>query len=298
MTQGRGPTVVPHVFREEPAVNKVTVLGAGLVGKAIVADLCPEFEVTAVDVDPAALERLASRCSAKTVEADLADATAIGRVIRDADLVVGAVPGFLGFRTLEAVIRAGRNIVDISFFAEDALQLDELARRRGVTAVVDCGVAPGMSNMILGYWAEQMKVESFECLVGGLPFVRKKPFEYKTPFSPVDVLEEYMRPARYVENSHVVVRPALSDAELVEFEEVGTLEAFNTDGLRTLLKTMAVPNMKEKTLRYPGHIDLIRTLIDAGFFDKAPRDIRSAQVAPFDLTARLLFESWKPREGE
>ena len=93
-------------------------------------------------------------------------------------------------RAGEAVIQAGKNIVDISFFAEDAFLLDDLAKRRGVTAVVDCGVAPGMSNMILGYWAERLQVVSFECLVGGLPFVRKYPFEYKTPFSPSDVLEE------------------------------------------------------------------------------------------------------------
>jgi saccharopine dehydrogenase-like NADP-dependent oxidoreductase len=279
-------------------MKKITLLGAGLVGKTIAADLCRDFEVTAADVDAVALERLRGRYPVKTVAADLTDAEAVRRVVREADLVIGAVPGFLGFKTLAAAIDAGKNVVDISFFAEDAFLLDEMAKQRGVTAVVDCGVAPGMGNIILGYWVEHLKVTSYECLVGGLPFVRRKPFEYKAPFSPSDVLELYTRPARCVENGHVVVRPPLSDPELVEFEEVGTLEAFNTDGLRTLLKTMSVPNMKEKAMRYPGHIGLIRAFRDAGFFDKTPLDVNGQRVVPFDVTARLLFESWKLGEGE
>jgi len=280
------------------AMKKITLLGAGLIGKAIAADLCQDFDLTAVDVDAAALDRLRTRYPVKTVGADLTDPGAIRQVIRDTDLVIGAVPGFLGFRTLETVIEAGKNVVDISFFAEDAFLLDEAAKRRGITAVVDCGVAPGMSNIILGYWVKHLKVTSFDCLVGGLPFLRKKPFEYKAPFSPSDVLEEYTRPARYKENGSVVVRPALSDPELLEFDRVGTLEAFNTDGLRTLLETMDVPNMKEKTLRYPGHIALIQAIRDAGFLGTTPLDVDGQRVTPFQVTARLLFDSWKLREGE
>ena len=279
-------------------MKKITLLGAGLVGKAMAADLCSDFEVTAVDVDAAALERLRARHPVKTIQADLADSETVRQVVRDADLVIGAVPGFLGFKTVEAVIDAGKNVVDISFFPEDAFLLDELAKRRGVTAVLDCGVVPGMGNLILGYWVERWKVASYECLVGGLPFVRRKPFEYKAPFSLVDVLELYTRPARYVENGQVVVKPALSDPEFVEFDKVGTLEAFNTDGLRTLLDTMRVPNMREKTLRYPGHIDLMRTLRDAGFLAQTPLDVNGQRVVPFEVTARLLINSWKLREGE
>jgi len=88
--------------------------------------------------------------------------------------------------------------------------------------------------------------------VGGLPIVRQWPYEYKAVFSPLDVIEEYTRTARFVENGRVVTRPALTDLERVDFEGVGTLEAFNTDGLRTLIQTIPAPNMKEKTLRYPG----------------------------------------------
>ncbi|HZO98733.1 MAG TPA: saccharopine dehydrogenase NADP-binding domain-containing protein, partial [Terriglobia bacterium] len=164
-------------------MKRITVLGAGSVGRAMAADLARDFEVTALDRDAAALDRLRARHPVKTTVADLNDVRALQPLLEGADLVIGAVPGFLGFRTLQTVIEAGKDCVDISFFPEDAFLLDELAQRRGVTAVVDCGVAPGMGNIILGYWAEQMKVTSFECMVGGLPFTRTRPFEYKAPFS-------------------------------------------------------------------------------------------------------------------
>ena len=132
-------------------------------------------------------------------------------------------------------MHSGKNTVDIAFFAENPFGLDELAQKNNVTAVVDCGVAPGMSNVLIGHAEQQLdRVESALIYVGGLPELREWPFEYKAGFSPIDVIEEYTRPARYVENGHVVIRPALSDPELIDFPSVGTLEAFNTDGLRTL----------------------------------------------------------------
>ncbi len=139
------------------------------------------------------------------------------------------------------------------------MDLDQLAKENNVTAIVDCSVAPGMSNLILRYYDQLMQIDNFECVVGGLPKIRTHPFEYKAPFSPIDVIEEYTRPARFTENRHLVTRPALSDAELIDFEKAGTLESFNTDGLRSLLFTMPhIPNLKENTLRYPGHINLIK----------------------------------------
>ena len=167
-------------------------------------------------------------------------------------------------------------------------------KQHNITAIVDCGVAPGMSNLILGYHNARMKIDSFECMVGGLPKKRIQPFEYKAPFSPIDVLEEYTRPARYVENGNIVTKPALSDAELIDFEKIGTLESFNTDGLRSILFTMNhIPNMKEKTLRYPGHIDLMKALIKAGFLNTAPVNFKGQQISPMEFTSALLFDQWK-----
>jgi saccharopine dehydrogenase-like NADP-dependent oxidoreductase len=154
--------------------------------------------------------------------------------------------------------------------------------------------------MVLGYHAGRMAVDSFRCLVGGLPVRRSWPWQYKAPFSPIDVLEEYTRPARLVEGGEVVVKPALSDPELVEIEPVGMLEAFNTDGLRSLLVTTRVPHMAEKTLRYPGHIEYIRVLRDSGFFGEAPITAGGVQVRPIDVAAALLFPQWhlEPAEPE
>jgi lysine 6-dehydrogenase len=176
--------------------------------------------------------------------------------------------------------------------------LDEAARAAGVTAIVDCGVAPGMSNLILGYHAARMEVSRFACYVGGLPFRREFPFEYKAPFSPADVIEEYTRPARYIENGHLVVKPALSDVENMDFEEIGTLEAFNSDGLRTLLTTVAVPHMIEKTLRYPGHVRHILALRDSGFFGTKEIDVRGQRVRPIDATSAVLFKHWQLHEED
>jgi saccharopine dehydrogenase-like NADP-dependent oxidoreductase len=280
---------------------KIIVLGAGRVGRAIALDLARAHDVVAADRDAAALRTLAETHGLGTRRVDLSDAGRVREAVAGFDLVVCAVPGFMGFATLRAVLEAGRDVVDISFFPENALDLDALAKEQGVTALVDIGVAPGMDNLILGRHDARMKVETFECLVGGLPKRRTWPFAYKAPFSPVDVIEEYTRPARYVENGHVVVKPALSDPEFVEFDAVGTLEAFNTDGLRSLLFTMPhIPNMKEKTLRYPGHIRLIQALQASGFFGEDPIRVGDAEVSPRAFTSEILFDVWRlePDEDE
>lgn len=279
----------------------IIVLGAGLVGSAITADLAREssFQVTSVDRDQQALDRVASMADVRTVQANLREEGRIGKLVADADLVVCAVPGFMGFETLKAIVEAGKDVVDISFFGEDPFALDELAKEKGVTAVVDCGVAPGLSNVIAGYLAEELdRIERYECYVGGLPQVREWPYEYKAVFSPLDVLEEYTRPARFVEYGQEVVRPALSDVEPRTYPGIGTLEAFNTDGLRTLATTMDIPFMKEKTLRYPGHADLMRVFRESGFFERTPTDVRGQTIRPIDLTSALLFDQWRLQEGE
>lgn len=279
-------------------MKKVVVLGAGLVGKAIAADLASKFEVTSVDKSEDALAGLHNH-AIRTMQADLTDHGGLKELLKPFDLVVGAVPGFMGYRTARTVIEAGKNMVDISFFPEDAFELDTMAKQQGVTIVVDCGVAPGMGNIILGYHNQRMKVTQYECLVGGLPVMREWPFEYKAVFSPIDVIEEYIRPARYVQNGVVIAKEALSDPELVEFPEVGTLESWNSDGLRTLIRTMGnIPNMIEKTLRYPGCIEYLRVLRACGFFSYDEIEVNGRKLRPIDVTAKLLFPRWKLKPGE
>ncbi len=280
---------------------KVTVLGVGRVGSAIAKDLAKgdEFAVTVADLSKPALAALEGTPGITLRQADLSNARALREAVADADLVVGAVPGHMGFETVRRVLEAGKPVVDISFFAEDPFELDALARSRGLTAIVDCGIAPGCSNLILGYLESVLDaVERFECLVGGLPAVRTWPFEYKAPFSPSDVLEEYTRPARFVQRGELVTRPALSDPELLDFPGVGTLEAFNTDGLRSLLRTSRAPDRIERTLRYPGHIEKMRVLREMGLFSKEPVHLRGGTAIPLELTSRLLFPMWQLGERE
>lgn len=279
-------------------MKKIIVLGAGLVGKTIATDLSKKYDVTSADVNPEAL-RVMNTLGIKTVPIDFSNTESLRASVAPFDLVVGAVPGFLGFNMVRTIIEAGKNIVDISFFPEDPFQLDALARSKNVTVITDCGVAPGMGNIILGYHNKKMNVETYECLVGGLPVVREWPYEYKAVFSPIDVIEEYTRPARYVQNGKVVIKEALSDTELIHFPSVGTLESWNSDGLRTLIQTMPhIPDMIEKTLRYPGCVEYLRVLRETGFFSYEPIDVNGVAIRPIDLTAKLLFPKWKLKPGE
>ena len=278
---------------------KITILGAGLVGGPMARDLASDKDVrvTTVDFSSQALDRLKKFRRIKTVREDLSDTRNVKKVIRDADLVISAVPGFMGFQTLQAVLEAGKTAVDIAFFPEDPFALDKLAK--GLVAVVDCGVAPGMSSILAAHAVTKLdKTRSIKIYVGGLPEIREYPYEYKAVFSPHDVIEEYVRPARYIENGKMVTRPALSDPEFLTFSGIGTLEAFNTDGLLTMARTMDVPNMKEKTLRYPGHIEKMAVLRETGFFDTQEVVVKGTRVRPLDFTARILFPKWKLQEGE
>ena len=262
--------------------------------KTIALDLAHDFSVTSFDLDEQNLQLVKQRNSSIEIRpADLQDRTHYESWLAPFDLVVSAVPGFMGFNVLEAIINCNKNVADISFFPEDGLQLNQLAKGKNVTVITDIGVSPGMGNLILGRYNEEMTVTNFECYVGGLPKVRKKPFEYKAPFSPADVIEEYIRPARLKEKGEIVTKPALSDREYLDFEGVGMLEAFNTDGLRSLLITMPhIPNMKEKTMRYPGHIELIIALKQAGFFDEKEIDFNGFRISPRTFSSRILFNDW------
>ena len=274
----------------------IIVLGAGLVGGVMAKDLAKQHNVTSIDISQRNLDKLEG---INTICADITDTETLQNLIKDFDLVVGAVPGFMGYKMMKDVIEAGKNIVDISFYPEDPFGLDDLAKEKGVVAVMDCGVAPGMGNIIFGHHDSNMEITDYECLVGGLPERREWPYEYQAVFSPIDVIEEYIRPARYVQNSALIIKEALSDTELIEFEDIGTLESWNSDGLRSLIKTMAhIPNMIEKTLRYPGCVEYLKVLRASGFFSYEKIEVNGNMIRPIDMTAKLLFPKWEMKPGD
>lgn len=280
--------------------QKVMILGAGLIGKPMAFDLAEDtnFEVAVADISAAAL-KVFEGSEIKTFCADLSKKDALKECITPYDYVVNAVPGFMGFQCLKTVIEAGKDVVDIAFYPENPFDLSQLALDRGVCTICDMGVAPGMSHLLSGYAASQLShIQKLLIYVGGLPVKRSLPWEYKAVFSPSDVIEEYTRPARLIENGLQVVKQALSDAELLEFPSVGTLEAFNSDGLRSLVSTLKADHMAEKTLRYPGHISLIKSLKCSGFFDENTVEINGISVSPLEFTKKILFPHWQLHEGE
>jgi len=281
--------------------TRVLVAGGGAIGSAIAFDLARDgtHEVTIADVDADRLQRASAQSGAKTVVADLSRDDTLRRLASGYDLVVGALPSVLGYRSLSAVVDAGRPLVDVSFMAQDPLALDARARDRGVAAIVDCGVAPGLSHMIVGFAATRMSsVERVAIYVGGLPAARGSLFDYKAPFSPFDVIEECVRPARIVEDGRVAVREALEEPELLHIDGFGEVEAFLTDGLRTLTHTIQSRFMVEKTLRYPGHRAAMAALRDAGMFSTTAVEAGGRIVRPLDVTAALLFPRWQYEDGE
>lgn len=273
-----------------------------MVGSVIAEDLRDSsFNVTIVDKSETALGRIAERSNGEISihEADCSDQEIISSLAGNADIVFGALPSWLGLSALETVIKSGKPYCDISFMAEDPRKFDQLAKEHGVTCIVDFGVAPGMSHLLCSHAVHLLdSCNRLDIVVGGLPIERTWPWEYKAPFSPRDVIEEYIRPARLVEHGQLVVREALSECVLIDLPGVGTLEAFNSDGLRTLCDTLNVPFMKERTLRYPGHAEMMRTFRAGGFFNTDTIEIAEHQVRPIDMTSKILIDGWKYEQGE
>ncbi len=281
--------------------KRAVVLGCGLVGSIMARELATDdrFDVTVADLAEENFARLHEEESVKTTLVDLGSTKHLRALVADYDIVLGALPSRIGWGALRAVIDAGKPYCDISFMPEDPLSLDDRAKAAGVTAIVDCGVSPGLSNMMVGFADAQLdRADTAVVYVGGLPKAKTWPFAYKAPFAPSDILEVYTRPARLVENGSIVTKPALSEPELIELPRAGTLEAFNTDGLRTLLTTVNIPNMKEKTLRYPGHVELMAVFRETGLFGKEPIEVNGMLVRPLDVTSKLLFPLWAFEEGE
>lgn len=282
-------------------MKDILVLGAGLVGLPMALDLNedPDFNVTLGDHDISRLKNAREKGIKNIIALDVREDDTFRQAVEKSDLVLSAVPGDLGYHTLRKIIGCRKNVVDISFFPEDLFGLDGLAKEKGVTAICDMGVAPGMSHILLASACRELDhVTSARIYVGGLPKDRIHPWEYKAVFSPADVIEEYMRPARFIKNGEIITKPALTDLERITFPSTGELEAFNSDGLRSLLNTMNIPDMVEKTMRYPGYTDKISLLKSSGFFDKEPVEVGRMPVIPLEYTSRILFDAWKLNEGD
>ncbi|HID16003.1 MAG TPA: saccharopine dehydrogenase [Candidatus Atribacteria bacterium] len=284
---------------------KMLVLGAGPMGYAIVKDLVKDesiSEVTAIDINVQRLRRLEESVKSEklsTIKMDVMDKTSLLKLMKKHDCILGALPHRFVVHTNKVAIEAGVSLVDLAFEKEQ-LDLDEEARKNDVTIIPGCGVAPGLSNMLVAYGASKMeKVNKAYIRVGGIPLNPKPPLDYKIVFSVESLIGEYIRPAKIVKDGKIIHVPALSGIEVFTDPELGELECFYTDGLSTLIYTMKhIPNMAEKTIRWPGHAEKIKVLRELGFFDTKPIKIKDITITPFHLSAKLLNEKLSMKEDD
>jgi len=273
-------------------MRRVLVLGAGNQGAVIARTLSSDSsieQVTVVDMNDEKLRRLASVPRTVTVQTDVRDKK-FDALLSSCDLVSGALPSELGFYAMKEAIDAGVNMVDTSFMPENPLVLDELAQKSDASIVPDCGVAPGLSHILIGHYLSQLtRAEEIHIMVGGLPQAPKPPLGYVVTWSARDLIEEYTRPARVVRENSIVSVDPFSETAPVDLPALGRLESFYTDGLRTLLHTVrSVDSMDERTLRYPGHVEKVKVLRDCGLFSQELVSIGSCKVSPRDVTAEVL----------
>lgn len=275
---------------------RIAVLGCGDIGSAAAGDLARGLrsaEIVVADADGGRARTLASRLNRRNVSWMRTDASShrsLVRALKGFDLAVGALPGSLGFAACRAAIAAGIHMVDVSYMPEDVTALGRAAVKARVCIVPDCGVSPGLSNILIGHAVSRLdSVDSVHILVGGLPETPVPPLGYVITWSADDLIDLYERPATIVRKGRACTVQAMSGVEEVHVPGLGPLEAFYSDGLRTLLHTIpGASDMWEKTLRYPGHVRNIRLLQSLGFFRRDSLEIMGRRVRPREVTARLL----------
>jgi lysine 6-dehydrogenase len=275
---------------------KAAVMGSGLMGSVISWDLARSPEVDRVVVADADEQRLAvlkrrARGKKLNVEAvDLMDAAQANRFLRGFDVVVSALPHGVVHPVDVAAVRAGARLVNIAF-EDDQMKLDADARKTGALLIPGCGLAPGLGGILLAHGVEELRgAEEGHILVGGIPENPSPPFGYKLVFSIVGLLREYIEPARVFRSGELVSVEPFSQVESVDFPPpIGKLEAFCTDGLASLVWTMrGLKTLDEKTLRWPGHVERMKLLMDAGFFSREKIRVGPGEVVPLEVAYAVL----------
>ncbi len=275
---------------------KILVLGYGNIGRLIAQDLSdslPTAEVTVAGRHRENIENTLKSINREKVSGFTLDAhnfSELVSTIAKFDLAVGALPGDIGYQSLKAAIKARVDLVDVSYMPENPLPLNDSAIEAGITIIPDCGIAPGISNLLVGHATSKIDtVESVKIMVGGLPETPVDPLDYTITWSPEGLIDEYTRKATIIKNGKPAEVDALTGLEKIDFPKIGKLEGFYTDGLRTLIHTVkGVNTMWEKTLRYPGHVQKMKLIRALGFLDSQPIKVRGVSIAPRDVTTKLF----------
>jgi lysine 6-dehydrogenase len=279
---------------------RAVVFGAGLMGSTIARDLIRSNDVeqvTLCDIDKRRLSlvKVTERSSKLKVRVhDVRRGDQTVRLLKQSDVGIGALPYDLCEYPIKATLQAGVNFVDLIFgWRYKRSDVDAAAKRKGISVVPACGFAPGLSNILAKAGIDQMdKVEEVHIKTGGIPERPTPPLNYRIVFSFDAVLEEYSRKARIVRNGKIVDVEALSGLETINFlPPIGKCECFYTDGLSTLIHTVkGVREMSEKTIRWPGHVAQIRTLIECGLLESRPITYRGKKIIPKDFVGQILTD--------
>lgn len=281
---------------------RMLVLGAGLQGSACAYDLLQNPAVSQVRLADLRLDHLPSFLAPYSgprllpTTLDVRDRDAVLAVMRESDGVLSAIPYYFNLQLAECAVEAGVHFCDLGGNTEIVFQQKTLADRakaKGVTIVPDCGVAPGMVNIFAEHGIRQLDtVDSVRIYVGGLPQQPEAPLNYQIVYSLEGVLDYYTTLSWVLRNGERAQVVALSERETVAFPEpVGDLEAFHTAGG---LSTMAwryegeIPTMEYKTLRYPGHAQIMETIRAIGLLDLEPVDVKGQKVVPRDLFVSVV----------
>lgn len=283
---------------------RIMVLGAGMMARAIAFNLAQREEIDEiclVDREVKKAEQIANWLSDKRVipmRLDVTAPRAVREAMRGCVAAISAVPYFLNLSLAQAAIASGTHFCDLggnNCIVEKEFALDEQAKQARVTIIPDCGLAPGLVNILTaGAIAELTDVEVVKIRVGGLPQCPHPPLDYQVVFSAHGLINEYMEQATIIRDGKAVKRASLTEPEEISFPGYERLEAFHTSGgTSTLPQTMLgrVANLDYKTIRYPGHLEKISAMAKLGFFDTTPRLVNEVEVSPRELAVQLLSEN-------
>jgi lysine 6-dehydrogenase len=270
-------------------MTQTLVIGAGIVGRAAVWDLVRRgHHVTVADADETSARRVAAEMGATAATADVTDAAALEGLISGHDVVISAVPYRFGLTVATAAIAARAHYLDFGGnpgIVAAQRDLDGAARAAGVAVVPDCGLAPGLANVL----AEDLIAEttgpigSVQLRVGALPQQPRGALGYQLAFNPAGLINEYAEPCEIIENGRYTTVEPLTNFEDVPWEGWGPLEAFSTAGGTSSLclrHAGRVQHLEYKTLRFPGHGASFRALLEIGLFDESATNYDGCSVAP------------------
>ena len=287
---------------------KLLVIGAGMMGSAAAYDMARAEavdSVTLADTDrkrareaAARINKLARSRKVQAVELDASKEKAAAKLMRGHDAALSAVPYFFNLGLARAAVEARCHFADLggnNTVVRKEFELDKKAAKRDVAIAPDCGLSPGMASVLAGELMRRIGGEAgaLKIYVGGLPQNPKPPFNYQLVFSVEGLINEYAEPAKILRNGKIIEIEPLTEAELFRLPDFPPLEAFHTSGgTSTLPETFRgkVGECFEKTLRYRGHLAMVRALYDLGLFSREKKRLRDVEVGPRELMAKLFEE--------